>query len=281
MSEESGSGGKKSLIDISILSPEVQSEVYKDLVKTSTQNLGSVFGALTGILKSVTYRVQYWNEKQRLMYENNIKKLEEGLSKIEDEKRIEIPLELAVSIIEKLSYTSNPNISEMYLNLLLKGASQDTVTLAHPSFVNSVGCLSYDEAVLLKVIYEKSMKVVPAVDFLVYSTNGDNTKSVVSEDSYTAFPIITKLDYPDNETLYIHNLVGLGIFNKMEERVDQLHVKLYDILEDYLKEEQQEFFESVRKEQNLDDSYEVRFVRHMYILTDYGRKFLAACNETI
>lgn len=280
MAKENASEDKKSLIDISILSPEVQQEIYKDLAKSSTQNLGSVFGALTGVLKSATYRIQYWNEKQRLLFEKDIKMLEKGLSRVNDDKRIEIPLDLAVPIIDKLTYVSSQKISEMYINILLKGASKDTVALAHPSFVHSVGCLSYDEAVLLKVMHDQSMKIVPAVDFLVHSTNESGTKSIISEDSYTAFPIMSDLDYPENETLYIHNLVGLGIFSKLEERVDHHHRQLYDILEDYLKEAQQKFFNSVREEQNLDDSYQVRYVRHMYMLTDYGRKFLAACNET-
>ncbi|SFS76119.1 hypothetical protein [Paenibacillus sp. 453mf] len=59
---------KKSLIDVSLIPPEVTKDAYNDLIQPSAKNIGSVLGSLTGVLDTITLKIKYWNHKQRLIF---------------------------------------------------------------------------------------------------------------------------------------------------------------------------------------------------------------------
>ncbi|KLU55483.1 hypothetical protein EL84_25920 [Paenibacillus sp. VT-400] len=271
---------KISLIDLSVLPPEVTKELYGDLVQPTALNLGSISGALTGVISNAFNSIRLWNVKQQLIYAQNVKKLEEGFNKIEDDSKSEIPLELAAPIIEKLTYTSNSAISEMYINLLLKGASKETIGIAHPGFINTVASLSHDEALILKYLFDNNMKSIPAVDLLVSSIISDEDSRFFSDKTYSALPDMCNLDFPDNDNLYIHNLLGLGILGKSEGREELDYEFIYTKLENRLKLDKQDFLTRMTTQYGLSQFYNVDFFRNAYFITDYGIQFLKACNET-
>ncbi|MMZ63078.1 hypothetical protein D1872_253150 [compost metagenome] len=179
-----------------------------------------------------------------------------------------------------MSYTSNSEINEMYVNLLAKGASKETVALAHPGFIHSISCLSYDEALILNYLYKNNKFVIPAVNIIVDSIRSINGR-FISDLTYTALSDMCELNFPENVNLYIHNLTGLGILEKIEGRMETNEEEAYVELEASLESEKNFFFEAMTKGNNLDPTlYETGFERGLYFITDFGQKFLRACNET-
>ena len=67
----------------------------------------------------------------------------------------EVPPEIGVPIIEKLSYVTNEELRKLYIELLAKASIKEENDKAHPNFINIINSLSPDEANLLS--YFKSV----------------------------------------------------------------------------------------------------------------------------
>nr|WP_280142881.1 DUF4393 domain-containing protein [Paenibacillus sp. 453mf] len=200
---------------------------------------------------------------------------------MDENKRIEIPLELSVPAIEKMSYTSNSQINEMYVNLLTKGASSETIYLAHPGFILTISSLSFDEALLLKHLYEQERKTIPLVQFKVHSIISNETDILTSQRGYSYLPHICGFHFPENDNLYIYNLTGLGILEKVEDSIDTEYEHEYRKLEQELMEEKEAFLKEMIKTHSLGQFYTAHYVRSFYRVTDYGVQFLKACNDSV
>jgi hypothetical protein len=111
-------------------------EIYKDLVKPAAQEVGSVAGrSAKALLSPVRAFLWSWERVEELVVEGVNKRIE----KIPEEQRKTPDPEIAVPLIQSLSYTAqNETLREMYLNLLANSMNTAMDKSVHPSFVELI-----------------------------------------------------------------------------------------------------------------------------------------------
>jgi len=111
-------------------------EVYKDLAKPLTQEVGSIAGRTVKALLSPIRGLLWGWEKIEELIENGVNK---RLEKIPEERRKTPDPEIAVPLVQALSYTAqNETLREMYLNLLANSMDIAKEKDVHPSFVEII-----------------------------------------------------------------------------------------------------------------------------------------------
>lgn len=111
-------------------------EIYKDLVKPAAQEVGSVAGrSAKALLSPVRAFLWSWERIEDLVVDGVNKRIE----KIPEEQRKTPDPEIAVPLIQSLSYTAqNETLREMYLNLLANSMNVAMDKSVHPSFVELI-----------------------------------------------------------------------------------------------------------------------------------------------
>ena len=142
---------------------KVVEEAYKDILSNPGKKIGEALGTIMNIGNTLLWPVKWANERTRIYFENNLKKYENKLSQLEDDKIIEVPTEISMPILERFTYVSNEEISNAFVKLLLSASNVDTIQYAHPSFIQIIDRLSPDEAQIIK--YFSKNFAVPYIDF--------------------------------------------------------------------------------------------------------------------
>lgn len=111
-------------------------EVYKDLAKPVTQELGNVAGRTVKALLSPIRGLLWGWERIEELIEIGVK---QRLEKVPEERRKTPDPEIAVPLVQALSYTAhNETLREMYLNLLANSMDILKEKDVHPSFVEII-----------------------------------------------------------------------------------------------------------------------------------------------
>jgi hypothetical protein len=115
-------------------------EVYKDLVKPAALEVGSLAGrSARALLSPVRAFLWSWEKIEVLVVDGVQKRLE----KIPEEQRRTPDPEIAVPLIQSLTYTAqNETLREMYLNLLANAMNVAMDKRVHPSFVQLIKQMS-------------------------------------------------------------------------------------------------------------------------------------------
>lgn len=138
-------GSKEIMNEAKALTPEV----YKDVAKPALQEVGSVAGRTVKALLSPLRGLLWGWERIEEFVENEVKK---RLDKIPEDKRKSPDPEIAVPLLQALTYTAqNETLRDMYVNLLANSMNTDKNNVVHPSFVeiikqmNSLDAKVFDE----------------------------------------------------------------------------------------------------------------------------------------
>lgn len=115
-------------------------EVYKDLVQPAAKEVGDVTGrSVKALLSPVRAFLWGWEQIEAIVIDGVNKRL----GNIPSEKRKTPEPEIAVPLIQALSYTAqNETLREMYLNLLANSMNSDMNKDVHPSFVELIKKMS-------------------------------------------------------------------------------------------------------------------------------------------
>lgn len=131
----------------------VSNDVLSNLCIPFSKQLGKALGNITELVHTVTLPIKLVNQYAKKNYE----KLESKLKDIPEENIREVEPEIGIPIMEKISYTSNDDLSELYINLLANASQKDKVHLVHPGFVNKINSMAPDEAKILELFKEKNL----------------------------------------------------------------------------------------------------------------------------
>ncbi|WP_153392906.1 Abi-alpha family protein [Chryseobacterium vaccae] len=146
--------------------------IYGDLAQPAVKKVGIALESVLEFSTSIFLPLKFQNEKWKLNFEKRLLDYKEKLNQIPEEDIIEVNPQIGVPIIEKLSYTTNDNIAEMFLNLLIKGSSIKTANIAHPSFISIIERISSDEAKIIN--YLKHKDYIPYISYKLYQ-NGSSS----------------------------------------------------------------------------------------------------------
>lgn len=245
--------------------------LYTDLLQPSIKSIGKALGSVVELVTLFQVPIQYVSEKTRIYYSKRLKEYAQKLEEIPEEKRCEVNPQIGVPIIEKLGYTTSDEIADLFTNLLTKASSVDTVNLAHPSFVQLIERLSVDEARIIKYLVGEEYVLSISVRFVI---DDDKGSFIDYKRNKTLIPDMVNLDFPDNENVYLDNLVSMGILDishgnhKSDEELYKPLMKKYNMPS--LKT--LEIF-GVTEIKRFD------YKKSYYQITNFGKAFIRACNN--
>jgi hypothetical protein len=243
--------------------PGLLKEIYGDLAKPGVAQVGKAFGTILGLGNTILWPFALLNERAKVALEKNLEKYRAQLEQVPEDNIAALPPEIGVPIAEKLSYVTDEQLSDLYVNLLAKASTVNFANVAHPSFVNVINYLSPDEALLLQHLNGD----LPFVEAR-HETKGSNEFRILGK-LLTGLEFKTKLSFPQNMVAYFSNFEGLGIINVRRDMTIAIP-KLYEDLE----QKYRPLYENV---QNDKDSSELKFERGLIELTPFGGLFVAAC----
>lgn len=197
----------------SLLRTKLLGELYGDLAKPGVQQVGKALGTVLELANTMVVPIWMINQLGQLgkeVLKKNMDRYMEKIQDIPDDKRCEVQPEIGVPIIQRLTYTSNEEIREAYVQLLAKASSADTAQLAHPAFISIIERLSSDEALLLKAIYSEHGNW----PYFTASIMQDRAKFAIAAYKWrTGLESEAKLNFPNNVNLYFENLKSLSLID--------------------------------------------------------------------
>lgn len=258
---------------VNIGQSKIVEKAYDDLLSPPAKNVGTALSTIIEIGNTVLWPIKWLNERTRIFFQSNLKKYEEKLNQIPEEKITIVPTEISMPILQRFTYVSNEELSNAFVKLLTSASSTDTLSKAHPGFIYIIDRLSPDEARILT--YLKKQSSIPRIDIKYRDEPGKTTFNYVALNE-TGLERVIELNNPDSLTLYLDNLVSLGLIS--------LQDYYYTDLEDSYKELEEMFQErinSFRQEGIEDKDFKRRISvdKKMYLVTNYGHLFIDACIE--
>lgn len=203
------------------------------------------------------------------------KKLEEKLANIPEENIIQPPNYAAIPTLQKLVYTDNEELQEMFTNLLANSMDIQTKDKAHPSFVEIISQLNPDEAKLLK--YLSHQAVLPKIDILLQNKDYSKGYRVISNNC-SLFGNKAELDDPTNARVYFNNFERLGLLNINSSRgLNQAHYVNEDSYSQLIKKLKEETENYIYDK----DHWKIEFAKGFFEFNDFGKQFLNAVTKKI
>ena len=249
--------------------PQILLTIYGDLAQPSVKKVGTALESVFEFSTSLLLPIKLLNEKFKINFEKRLNEYKEKIDQIPDEKLCEVNPQIGTPIIEKLSYTTNDEIANLFTNLLAKASSIDTVNLAHPAFVQLIERLSVDEARIIKYLLHKDF--IPCVSFRAHLNENKGFNQILNNGTLIPFEI--ELLFPKNIKTYLDNLTSMGILDVshgLHKKDENLYKPIY---EKYNYETLNEKFTktSVFNKVSKENTY--------YQITDFGKAFIKACND--
>lgn len=246
--------------------PGLLKEVYGDLAKPGVEQVGKALGTVIGLGNTILWPVALANEKARIAIESNLEKYRKRFEYIPKDEITEVTPEIGVPIVEKITYVTNEELSDMYVELLAKASTASSASLAHPSFVNVINNLSPDEAVLLKTL--RTNQSLPFVKIRLHQNGKQEWKLL--DPLYSPLAKVAGISFPNNVVAYVSNFEGLGIL-QVRTDVYMAGEGLYEPLELESKARYKAF------EDVPEQKMQIKFQKGKIEVTPFGRLFLQAC----
>jgi hypothetical protein len=241
-------------------------QIYNDAAQPTVKKVGEAIGEVFELVLSPVLLFKFGNEALRLKYKHHLDNFAKKLEEVADEDVAPVNPQIGVPILDKLTYTSNEEIAGLFINLLAKASSNNTVNLAHPAFIQIIERLSVDEARIIKSL--KYRDSVAFIGFKAVTTENDSYSEIFNYGTALKFE---NLEFPENCTMYIHNLISLGFF-KEESNTWLTDNNLYeDLRNKYLYDE---YLSQLSKASNFK---ELRMDKGFFKITDFGKAFINAC----
>jgi Abortive infection alpha len=258
--------------------PDLIKEVYHDLAKPGVSQVGTAVGHLMGLGTTALWPIALLNGKADIALRDNLEKYRKKLESVPTGSIVAVPPETGVPILERMQYTSDPMLIELYLSVLVKAATKEHCSLAHPSFANTIANMSPDDARLFALIVKENQCIAATAQLI---TKQEKSNSFLPEDFAAPFReiqrglleqrITMQLAFPSNAPAYIGHLEGLGLVSLSEGTHLSDNDERYEALsESYRATYSSAVATIIRDNENL------KFVRSMLSVTTFGRMFAHA-----
>ncbi|WP_337081071.1 DUF4393 domain-containing protein [Acinetobacter pittii] len=260
----------KDLSGLGAYSP-ILHELYKDMAQPAARNVGLALGAITSIGLFLHLLTSWGTERINLRLKDNLEKYADRLKDFPEEEIVQAPPEVAMPIMEKLSYVTNEELKELYIELLAKASIKDLNDKAHPSFVNIINNLSPDEAKLIK--YFNTKKSLPFVN--IHMNKKDNKGGFLLIEELVILIPDLELTFNHNLSAYFSNLAGAGLLEIDSNHWysdDSYYIPYQRYLEDNINN--YELHYAQLKHNFPNKTYEIK--KGMIRLTMFGKIFFSA-----
>lgn len=244
--------------------------IYGDLAQPSVKKVGIALETVIEFSTSVFLPLKFQSEKWKINFDKRLNDYKNKLDKISEEDIIEVNPQIGVPLIDRLAYTTNDDVAEMFLNLLTKASSIKTVSQAHPSFINIIERISSDEAKIINHLENKSY--IPYISYRLYRKGTEGYITTLNKATLLQFEL--DLLFSDNVSIYLDNLITLGIIGYEEKKFKGDFETYETLFKKY-------HFENIKNELSitLDDFDKLERVKSFYEVTDYGKAFIRSCTN--
>ncbi|TIH06234.1 DUF4393 domain-containing protein [Pseudomonas leptonychotis] len=228
---------------------KVASDVYADVARPAARQIGSALETLFKVSLSPVSMLDWGFEQSKDWLK---KKVEERTSKTPQNFLRTPPNNIAIPALTSISMSADaPELRELYAELLLKAMDSRTEPMVHPSYINVIGQLTSQEALV----------------FISFQEIGSTTLFQENNARYSHGNDLTI------EIQFINHCLSIGLENTkyMQLWLENLQrLKLIDL---------REYSEVSYVEPDADTPYpSVNNREDRYLeLTIYGREFLKAC----
>ncbi|HNP19401.1 MAG TPA: DUF4393 domain-containing protein [Fulvivirga sp.] len=248
--------------------PKIMELIYNDLAQPSVKKVGKALGTVFELSNTILLPVKLLNEKVKLNYEKHMNSYKDKLNEIPEEEICEVPPEIGIPITEKLTYTTNEEIADLFTNLLAKASSEKTINQAHPSFAQLIDRISVDEGRILN--YLKSKAEIPYITQRMHQK--EQRGYIDLKKRLTGIEVFVPLTFNGNIKTYLDNLESMGIIST-DPDVHKTDNKVYESLELIYKSVMIPF-ESDQAKIHIE---RMEWKKGYYEITDFGRMFINAC----
>lgn len=183
--------------------PELQKELYGDLLKPGVSQAGKALGSVIGLGNTILLPLRLLNGAADAFEKIALQKFADKLSTVEEKRICPIPPEIGVPVLDRISYTKDQSLQNLFVALLATAANIDTAAYAHPAFVKIIDSISPDEA---KILQNLAKNPYPGCVKVIDNSEGGRRDLR----SYIINPPDDCI-FPENIAAYISNLVGLGL----------------------------------------------------------------------
>lgn len=260
-----GENTSNPVVELAKAGSNVLEQFYRDLAQPSVRALGEALGTVFELCPTSLLSLKIWTEKRKLNFKKRLNEYAKKLEDIPEDKRCEVNPQIGTPIVEKLTYTTNDEIADLFTTLLANASNIETVNRAHPAFVEIIARLSPDEARIIHYLSSRPILCYREINANAL-TEGYNTLVAHA----TVLNKRINLQYPHNERAYLSNLVSQGIISDEAPtfRIDRTE---YDEIGDYHKIE-------LLNAQLVPRQYKSITTKDSYFeVTPLGQLFIAAC----
>jgi len=260
----------KELVSLVKQTPQILSTIYTDLAQPSVRRVGVALETVFEFRTSLLLPVKLLNEKFRLNFEKRLNDYKKKLDEIPNEELIDVNPQIGTPIIEKLSYTTNDEIADLFTNLLTKASSTKLLNLAHPSFIQLIERLSVDEARIIKSLITE--EIIPCVTFRAHMKENKGFHEIIKNATLLSHKV--ELIFPKNVSTYLDNLVSMGVLD-ISHGLHKMDEDIYNpIFEVYGYEQMSQQLVEIGAYERFEKK------KSYYRITDFGKTFIKACNPT-
>lgn len=267
---------------------ELFKTVYPDLLKPASEQVGKALGTVLGLGNTILLPIKLLNEGARMRYEKWMKEYEEKLNAVPEENITSVLPDIGLPIIDRLTYLTNEEIADLFINFLVSASLTTTINKAHPRFINILNSISVDEARLIKYLFENKTLFIPYIDYEINvfreedNNNDDPVVSIrIAQDITNLRNEITFID-DTSVKLYLSNLESLGLIKRHVNERMQENVSVYKQIQkrtvEKAKSRRDEMVIELEKEYT-NHRFPVKMIQSYYSLTNLGKTFIAICNK--
>jgi len=241
--------------------------VYQDAVQPAAKEVGKglqiIAKAVNAALTPVEGLIWGIENIRDFVRERVAKKLE-----FVPEENIQQPKpHIAVPAIEALRYTgAEPDLSELYANLLAASMDSTTAQYAHPGFVDIIKNMCPDEARVMKFL--STNRYYPVVDIRLVSITDNSFQT--SARSLNLIGFDSGCQHPTLSPTYLDNLARLGLI-EVQQGLRMAKDDFYTRIEEY------PAFAELKVKLSANEGWRVEFEKFRLAVTDLGTQFINSC----
>ena len=242
-------------------------DIYKDLAQPSLQVLGNALGKAVEFATLPITALGTVSDCAKANLNHRLVEYTKKVEQIPEDKRVEVHPQIAVPIIQKLSYATNDEIANLFTNLLTTASNSDTSCNAHPGFESIISQLSPDEARIIQFL--KSKTDIPYCSLKVYIAKSKGYIMLIENASMIPYKI--HLEFQQNINAYYANMIRLGII---------LDMKSVFLIDDNPYNEIKEAYNFAQYDNLVPGHFSrIELVKSHFNITQYGRLFINACTN--
>ncbi|NOU47221.1 MAG: DUF4393 domain-containing protein [Bacteroidales bacterium] len=239
--------------------------VYQDAIQPAAKQIGQTLETVSKTVNIALAPIKalVWGYEKIEDFITN--RVSEKLKNIPEENITTPPPQVAGPTIEALRYSGHdPNLRELYANLLATAMDKETIHKAHPGFVEIIKNLTSDEATLIQVF--KGNNQYPIID--IRADFQDSNKGFITiYSNYSHLSKIVVIKRTDLIPTYLDNLCRLGIL-EIPSGVYLTAPNTYEPLETSLE------WESVKELLEKEPYKKIGFERKLIKPTAFGKLFI-------